>query len=64
MRKFSKYQFTIVSEIFMVLALSLIGFALAEFIKSGLVSNYYDINIHFIITLFFLIVVLVYPREE
>jgi hypothetical protein len=46
-----KYKF-ILNEVLVVLFVAWIAFIMAEFIKPGLISNYYDLNIHFIAMIF------------
>ncbi|MFW0862364.1 MAG: hypothetical protein ACKKL6_02150 [Candidatus Komeilibacteria bacterium] len=49
--KLTKRQLLIFDELFFVIATTWFLFLLFEFIKPGLISNHYYLNIHFILVL-------------
>lgn len=49
--KLSKRQLLVFDELFLVITLAWFLFLIIEFIKPGLISNHYYLNIHFIIVL-------------
>lgn len=55
MKRLNYRQLMILDEVLIIAFISWILFMLAEFIKLGLVSNYYDLNLHFIIVIVLLV---------
>ncbi len=47
--RLTKRQLMIFDEIFAIVSITWIIYMIAEYLKVGLISNYYDLNIHFII---------------
>jgi len=54
--KFNDRQLMIFDEVFMVAIIAWFVYLMAEFFIPGLISNYYDLNIHFIILLILFII--------
>ncbi len=55
MKKISSRQLMIFDEIFIVIAITWLIFMIVELIKPGIISNYYDLNLHFIVAILLLI---------
>ena len=56
MKRLNHRQLLVFDEVLVVIAIAWLLFMLAELIKPGLVSNHYDLNLHFIIVIILMVV--------
>jgi len=61
--KINKRQLLMFDELFLVIGLAWFLFLIVEFIKPGLVSNHYYLNIHFILLLVLFVIRIVISED-